>query len=101
MPTPNELKWPFQIEPGTLRRILEETQGREILPRQVIREMERKYDSSLEELERRLSQGKGNEHPDWEDAIEWRNAVDALQRIRTLEAILQWLIDSREPSPVS
>ena len=78
MPISTEPKWPFQVEPGTLRRMLEETQGREIVLRQVIRDMETRYDCSLAELERRLSQGKGSEHPDWEDAIAWRNAVDAL-----------------------
>jgi hypothetical protein len=93
--------WPFQIEPVTLRQLLEETQGRETLLRQVIRQMEQKYDCSLEELEARLDQGEGQEHPDWEDSIEWRNAVEALQRTRALQNILEWLVNSLAPSPVS
>jgi hypothetical protein len=100
-PKPPDQDWPFQVEPGTLRQILEETEGREALLRQVIRQMEQRYASSLEELEARLARGEGQEHPDWEDAIEWRNAVEALRRTRTLKNILQWLIDSRAPSPVS
>ena len=72
--------WPLHVDPTTLRKLAEETQGREILLRQVIRQMEQQYDCSLEELEARLARGEGQEHPDWEDSIEWRNAVEALQR---------------------
>jgi hypothetical protein len=93
--------WPFQIEPVTLRQLLEETRGRETLLRQVIRQMEQKYDCSLEELEARLDRGEGQEHPDWEDSIEWRNAVEALQHTRALQNILEWLVNSLAPSPVS
>jgi hypothetical protein len=52
----------------------------EILLQQVIQQMEQRYDDSLETLEVRLARGEGQEHPDWEDSIEWRNAVEALQR---------------------
>jgi hypothetical protein len=61
----------------------------EILLRQVIQQMEQRYDGSLETLEARLARGEGQAHPDWEDSIEWRNAVEALQRTRTLEHILE------------
>jgi hypothetical protein len=96
-----EARWPFSVESATLREILADVRGREILLRQVIRQMEQRYDGSLETLEARLARGEGQEHPDWEDSIEWRNAVEALQRTRTLEHILEWLINSRAPSPVS
>lgn len=76
--------WPLHVDPATLRQLAEETQGREILLRQVIRQMEQWYGCSLEELEARLARGEGQEHPDWEDSIEWRNAVEALQCTRTL-----------------
>jgi hypothetical protein len=92
---------PLQVEPVTLQYLLEETRGREVLLRQVIRQMDRKYDCSLEELEARLDRGEGQEHPDWEDSIEWRNAVEDLQRTRALQGILEWLVNSLAPSPVS
>ncbi len=102
-PSPTELdqSGPFQVEPATLRRLLEEARGREVLLRQVIRRMEQQYDCSLEELEARLAHGEGREHPDWEDSIEWQNAVEALQRTQTLQSILEWLVNSLAPSPVS
>ena len=93
--------WLFHVEPTTLRRLLEETRGREVLLRQVIRRMEQRYGCSLEELEARLARGEGPEHPDWEDSIEWRNAVEALDRTRALQSILEWLVNSLAPSPIS
>ncbi|MEA3408569.1 MAG: hypothetical protein U9R48_10920 [Chloroflexota bacterium] len=93
--------WPSQVKAVTLREILEETQGREILLEERIRQMAQRYNCSLEELEARLARGEGREHPDWEDSIEWRNAVEALQRARTLQNILEWLVNSLAPSPTS
>jgi hypothetical protein len=100
-PTTFDQNWPLRVDPATLQQLAEETQGREILLRQVIRQMKQQYGCSLEELEARLSRGEGQEHPDWEDSIEWRNAVEALQRTQTLRKILEWLINSLAPSPVS
>jgi hypothetical protein len=94
-------KWPFEVEPGTLRQLLAETQGREIVLEQLIHTMEERYGGPLETLKQRLARGEGPEHPDWEDAIEWRNAFEALQRTQALRNILEWLISSRAPSPVS
>jgi len=91
--------WPSQVNVVTLRKILEETQGRKALLEELIRQMERRYDCSLEELEARVARGEGREHPDWEDSIEWRNAIEALQRTRTLQDILEWLVNSLTPSP--
>lgn len=101
LPTELDRSWPFQVEPTTLRRLLEETKGREVLLRQVIRQMEQRYQCSLEELEARLARGEGQEHPDWEDSIEWRNAVEALHRTHTLQNILEWLVSSLARSPIS
>ncbi len=84
-----------------MRRLLEEARGREELLRQLIRRMESRYECSLEELEARLTRGEGPEHLDWEDSIEWRNAVEALDRTRALQCILEWLVNSLAPSPVS
>lgn len=67
--------WPSQLNVVTLRKILEETRGREILLEERIRQMEQRYDCSPEELEAGVARGKGRKHPDWEDSIEWRNAV--------------------------
>lgn len=78
-PKTSESRWPFSLESATLREILADVRGREILLRQVILQMEQRCDGSLETLEARLARGEGQEHPDWEDSIEWRNAVEALQ----------------------
>jgi len=93
--------FPSQVDHAVLQRLLEETQGREIPLQQLIRQSEQRYGCSLEELEDRLARGEGQEHPDWEDSIEWRNAVEALQRTQSLRGILEWLVNSLAPSPAS
>ena len=40
-----------------------------------------------------LETGQIEAHPAWEDAIEWRNAVEQLDRIQLGESIFQWLQD--------
>ena len=92
---------PPQVEPAAIQRLLEETQSREVLLRRIVNRLEQRYGCSLEELETRLARGEGQEHPDWEDSIEWRNAVEALKRTQLLRSILEWLVNSLAPSPAS
>ena len=101
LPTSAIQTLPPHVKPVAIRRLLEETQGRQVLLLQVISQLERRYDCSLKELEARLARGEGQEHPDWEDSIEWRNAVEALQRTQLLRSILEWLANSLAPSPAS
>jgi len=63
-----------------MNRLLEEMRNREALLQAIIKRYEQRYGLSLEELEARLDRGEGSEHPDWEDSIEWRNALEALER---------------------
>jgi len=93
--------FPVHVEKKALLGLLEETQARETLLRQTIRRFERKHRCSLEELEARLVRGEGEEHPDWEESIEWRNGVEMLQRTQLLRGLLEWLANSLEPSPAS
>ena len=93
--------FPTHIEKSSLVRLLEETQAKEILLKDTIQHLEGKYQCSLNELEARLARGEGGEHPDWEDAIEWRNGVEMLQRTQLLQSLLEWLANSIEPSPAS
>ena len=44
-------------------------------------EFKRKYQCSLEAFERKLENLEVPEHPGWEESIEWRNAVEQLERI--------------------
>jgi hypothetical protein len=90
-----------QVKPIAVQQLLEETTSREVLLRQVISRLEQRYNCSLEELEARLDRGEGQEHPDWEDSIEWRNAVESLERAQVLRNILEWLINLLKPSPAS
>jgi len=71
---------PLRISSETMNRLLEEMRNREALLQAIIKRYEQCYGLSLEELEARLDRGEGSEHPDWEDSIEWRNALEALER---------------------
>jgi hypothetical protein len=85
----------------TLSRLLDDMHNREAILQAMIRRFERHYGDSLEALEARLAQGEGPEHPDWEDSIEWRNAVEALQRTWVMRSLLEWLLGLIAPSPAS
>ena len=52
----------------------------------IVKKFEKKYGCSLEELEKRIEK-EGvpiDDHEIWEDSIEWRNAVEELERLRKL-----------------
>ncbi len=99
LPTVITQTLPPQVEPGDVRQLVKETQGRQVLLQQAIDRLEQRYGCSLEELETRLDRGEGQEHPDWEDSIEWRNAVESLKHTLLLRSILEWLSNLLVPSP--
>lgn len=90
---------PPQVKLGAVRQLLRGNQSRQVLLQQVIGRLEQRYGCSLEELEGRLDRGEGQEHPDWEDSIEWRNAVESLKHTLLLRSILEWLSNLLAPSP--
>lgn len=92
---------PSGISAERLAGLLNEAHKRETVLRAVIERFERGYDGSLGDLEARLGRGEGLEHPDWEDSIEWRNAVEALERTRVMRSLLEWLLPSIPPSVAS
>ena len=85
---------PPDISPEMLARLLDDQRDRERLLQTVIRRFERGYDESLAALEARLARGEGREHPDWEDSIEWRNAVESLRRTQMMRKLLELLLST-------
>ena len=52
----------------------------------IVKKFEKKYGCSLEELEKRIEK-EGvpiDNHEIWEDSIEWRNAVEELEKLNEL-----------------
>ena len=83
---------PPQFAPEGLSRLLKEAQSRELLLRKMVERFQKQYGVSLESLENRLSRGEGNVHPDWEDSIAWRNAVEVLQNSQLTQKLIEWLL---------
>jgi hypothetical protein len=92
---------PSSISHEALTPVLDDVRNREVILQTMIRRFEQRYGDSLEALEARLARGEGREHPDWEDSIEWRNAVETLQRTQVMRRLLEWLLSSIAPSPTS
>ncbi len=92
---------PSQVTPATLRRLQDETAGRKMLLERIMAQFERRYACSLESLEARLARLEIEEHPAWEDSIEWRNAVEQLQAVEVNRSILVWLNNLLAQSPDS
>jgi hypothetical protein len=75
------LELPASMTTDMLRTLEADAATRAELLRQVISHFEGKYQCSLETFERKLENLEVPEHPGWEESIEWRNAVEQLERI--------------------
>ncbi len=87
------------ITPDKLQRLNYDILNRQQILRQIISAFEARYGSSLPELERKLENREIEEHPAWEDSIEWRNALEQLNSARLSEKIFQWLQNLLTRSP--
>lgn len=87
--------FPKNISRNALTRLRDDLSRRESVLQAMIRRFEAQYNVSLESFETRLAEGKGQEHPDWEDSIEWRNALDALKQADLMKRVLEWLLQSK------
>lgn len=92
---------PGGISTEVLGNLLTDADGRTLLLQATIHRFEERYKMPLEALEARLARGEGAEHPDWEDSIEWRNALETLQRTEKMRSLLEWLFRSTKPLPIS
>jgi hypothetical protein len=79
------------VTPDKLTSLQHDLHTRKDLLRQIISTFEARYECSLVELERGLENLEIDEHPAWENSIEWRNAVEQLERIQLSENIFKWL----------
>jgi hypothetical protein len=75
------LELPASMTTDMLRTLEADAAARAELLRQIISHFEGKYQCSLETFERKLENLEVPEHPGWEESIEWRNAVEQLERI--------------------
>jgi hypothetical protein len=86
---------PQNISRNALSNLRDDILRRETMLQAMINRFETKYGMTLDALESRLAQGKGQEHPDWEDSIEWLNAQEELQRADLMKSVLEWLLRSK------
>jgi len=82
---------PEEITADSLEHLQASAASRETLLLQILQGFERKYGSSLEILERQLDNREVAEHPAWEESIEWRNALEELERAQVSRSIFAWL----------
>ena len=92
---------PTGISTETLGNLLTDASGRTLVLQAAIQHFETRYQVPLTVLEARLARGEGSEHPDWEDSIEWRNAVEIIERTKKMRSLLEWLLSSTTPLPTS
>jgi len=84
--------FPKNISRNALTHLRDDLSRRESVLQAMIHRFESQYKISLDALETRLSQGEGQEYPDWEDSIEWRNALDQLKLTDLMKRVLEWLL---------
>ncbi|OQW93881.1 MAG: hypothetical protein BWK79_08820 [Beggiatoa sp. IS2] len=90
-PNLNHLEGMSHTSSNWFDRLQVEVETRKQLLQQLTTTYESRYHCSLTELEKRFSHSESDEHPAWEDSIEWRNAVEQLERIQLSEGVLTWL----------
>ncbi len=81
----------IHITPDAVECLRNEADSRQKLLRQIIGIYEARYRCSLTEFEKKIANFETDEHPAWEDSIEWRNATEQLNNIRLSESIFVWL----------
>ncbi len=67
------------ISASKLAGLQSEVQTHRKLLQQRIAAFEKQYRCRLPELEQKLDNQEIEEHPAWEDSIEWRNALEQLE----------------------
>ena len=72
---------PPSLTTDMLRTLQADATVRAELLRQIIGHFEGKYQCLLETFEQKLENLEVPEHPGWEESIEWRNAIEQLERI--------------------
>lgn len=82
---------PTDVNLEKLQNLQADFAARESLLRQIAQQFEQKHRCSLESFERKLENLELPEHPHWEESIEWRNAIEQIQRIQDIRSILAWL----------
>jgi DNA integrity scanning protein DisA with diadenylate cyclase activity len=89
------------ITPSMLNNLQYEVSVRRQLLHQIVTTFENRYNCSLQEFEQKLNRLEIDEHPAWEDSIEWRNGIEQLERIQLTETIFLWLQNLLKRSAVS
>ena len=87
--------FPKNISRHALASLRDGLARREAILQSSIHRFETQYNVPLEAFEARLAQRKGQEHPDWENSIEWRNALDELKQTDLMKRVLEWLLRSK------
>ncbi|HHT9124915.1 MAG TPA: hypothetical protein ACFYD6_03755 [Candidatus Brocadiia bacterium] len=85
---------PYNMDIEQLHAIERDISGRIALYRRIARSFNKKYNCNLEEFEGKIKSGEVAEHPCWEEAIEWGNALDELERLKTVKQALKWTANS-------
>jgi len=59
----------------------------------IVRQFEGQHGGTLGTFEHQIAQGDVPEHPSWEKALEWDVALDEIERLRTIQKALQWILN--------
>ncbi len=90
------------MNPERLQAVEKDISDRIALYRMIVRDFKKKYNCNLDEFEAKIKSREVVEHPCWEDAIEWGNALDELERLKTVKQALKWTArSSANKSPLS
>lgn len=77
------------INLGVLSTVASSLDSEIKLYEEIVRGFERKH-GKLEEFEKKLNVAEIEEHPNWEESIEWRNAIEEMEKFKMVKGVLNW-----------
>lgn len=86
-------RYPLPVSAGRLRDSVSNVEQQIAVYVNIVRQFERRHGGALKVFEHQIAQGDVPEHPAWEESLEWGVALDEIERLRTIQKALQWILN--------
>ncbi len=86
-------RYPLPISADHLQDSVNDIEQQIAIYQDIALQFRERHGCTLETYEHQIAQGKVPEHPSWEESLEWGVALDEIERLRTIQKALQWILN--------
>lgn len=86
-------RYPLPISANRLQDSANDIERQIEIYENIAHQFRERHGCTLEIYERQITEGKVPEHPSWEESLEWGVALDEIERLRTIQKALQWILN--------